>query len=366
MSDQSTVHSERDGINAIVADSGTPTHLLKDGEAERAGHRAHHDAAKKGMPHWLSNGLARYALILVWALMAGYYILREPNLFPTHATFSAIFGSQQVQVFLAMSVLVTSVAGEIDLSVASVMGITSTAIPVLATQHGVPLLWACVIGVGIAMLAGLINAFFVVIMNVSSFVVTLGMGTLLIGVAQAISHTQVVSVQSTGLAKISIQPVFGMPVSFYYGILLALLIAYVIAWTPFGRAVVFVGANREVARLAGIRVNRIRFASYVVGSLLAGLAGLILVATVGGFDSSTSMTFLLPALAAVFLGTAVIQPGTFNAIGTMVAIYFLETGIFGLQLLGYSGWIQNVFYGAGLVVAVALAKIIRDKSTTAA
>lgn len=368
MSDQSTVHTENDGFETIVSDDVTPSHLVTDAPAtpSPAGGPRPTTGPVRSMPAWLRVGMARYALILVWALMAAYYWLREPSLFATHATFSSIFGSQQVQVFLAMSVLVTSVAGEIDLSVASVMGITATAIPVLATQHGVPLLWACVIGVAIAGVAGLVNAFFVVIMNVSSFVVTLGMGTLLIGVAQAISHTQVVSVQSAGLARLSIQPVLGMPVSFYYGILLALLIAYVIAWTPFGRAVVFVGANREVARLAGIRVNRIRFASYVVGSLLAGLAGLILVATVGGFDSSTSMTFLLPALAAVFLGTAVIQPGTFNAIGTMVAIYFLETGIFGLQLLGYSGWIQNVFYGAGLVVAVALAKVIRDRSTKVA
>jgi ribose transport system permease protein len=368
MSDHSTVHADNDGIEALVSDDVTPTRLVEDVATTGRGTAGPPTVEKpsRGAPAWLRLGMARYALILVWALMAGYYWMREPSLFATHATFSSIFGSQQVQVFLAMSVLVTSVAGEIDLSVASVMGITSTAIPVLATQHGVPLLWACVIGVGIAAVAGLVNAFFVVVMNVSSFVVTLGMGTLLIGVAQAISHTQVVSVQSSGLAKISVQPVFGMPVSFYYGILLALVIAYVIAWTPLGRAVVFVGANREVARLAGIRVNRIRFASYVVGSLLAGLAGLILVATVGGFDSSTSMTFLLPALAAVFLGTAVIMPGTFNALGTMVAIYFLETGIFGLQLLGYSGWIQNVFYGAGLVIAVALAKVIRDRSTKVA
>lgn len=365
MSDQSTVHSDNDGVGSIVADDATPTHRVEDGPSTGASRRPtpSAEAVTKVAPAWLRVGMARYALILVWALMAAYYWIREPSLFATHATFSSIFGSQQVQVFLAMSVLVTSVAGEIDLSVASVMGITATAIPVLATQHGVPLVWACVIGIAVAALAGLVNAFFVVVMNVSSFVVTLGMGTLLIGVAQAISHTQVVSVQSAGLAKLSVQPVFGMPVSFYYGIALALLIAYVIAWTPVGRAIVFVGANREVARLAGIRVNRIRFASYVVGSILAGLAGLILVATVGGFDSSTSMTFLLPALAAVFLGTAVIQPGTFNALGTMVAIYFLETGIFGLQLLGYSGWIQNVFYGAGLVVAVALAKVIRDRST---
>lgn len=368
MSDQSIVRTDNDGIAALVTDDDTPAHLIEDVPATRSGGDGAPRTAtsSKGAPAWLRNGMARYALVVVWALMAGYYWIRAPGLFASHATFSSIFGSQQVQVFLALAVLVTSVAGEIDLSVASVMGITATAIPVLATQHGVPLWLACVIGVGIAGIAGLVNAFFVVVMNLSSFVVTLGMGTLLIGVAQAISHTQVVSVQSTTLAKISIQPIFGMPVSFYYGIAIALLIAYVIAWTPFGRAVVFVGANREVAHLAGIRVNRIRFASYVVGALLAGLAGLILVATVGGFDSSTSMTFLLPALAAVFLGTAVIQPGSFNAIGTMVAVYFLETGIFGLQLLGYSGWIQNVFYGAGLVVAIALAKIIRDRSIKAA
>lgn len=348
------------GVGTIVHDTATPTQLVTDGTTaagtRRTGFR---------MPGWANTIMARYALIVVWAIMAIYYATRT-SLFLTHPTFSSIFGSQQTLVFLAMGVLATSVAGEIDLSVASVMGITATAIPVLATQHGMTLWLACVVGVGIAVLAGLINAFFVVIMNVSSFVVTLGMGTFLIGLAQAISHTQVVSVQSQSLAQISIKPIFGMPVSFYYGIVLALLIAYVMAWTPFGRAVVFVGANREVARLAGIRVNRIRFASYLVGALFSGLAGLILVATVGGFDSSQSMTFLLPALAAVFLGTAVIQPGSFNAIGTMVAIYFLETGIFGLQLLGYSGWIQNVFYGAGLVVAVTVAKVIRDRSTKVA
>ena len=62
---------------------------------------------------------------------------------------------------------------------------------------------------------------------------------------------------------------------------------------------------------------------------------------------------MLPALAAVFLGTAAVQPGQFNPIGTLIGIFFLETGIFGLELMGYSGWVQDVFYGAGLVVAVA-------------
>ena len=288
-----------------------------------------------------------------------------PDTFGTHGTFSSIFGSQQVLVFLAMSALVTLVVGEFDLSVASVMGLTATTIPVLAGVHGMNIWLACLVGVGVAVLAGAVNAFFVVVMDVSSFVVTLGTGTLLAGIAQFISGTNIVSVSSPGLADFAIKDVLGMPISFYYGIALALVLAYLLAWTPIGRSMVFVGANREVARLAGIRVQRIRFGAYVAGGLLAGLAGLILVATVGGFDSASSGSYLLPALAAVFLGTAVVQPGAFNPIGTMVAIYFLTTGIFGLQLLGYQGWIQNAFYGAGLVVAVTLAKVVRDRSRKA-
>lgn len=318
--------------------------------------------ARKGAPIWLHQVASRYALIVVWALMGLYFYVQVPDTFGTQGTFSSIFGSQQVLVFLAMSALVTLAVGEFDLSVASIMGLTATTIPVLAGVHGMNILLACLIGVGAAVLAGVVNAFFVVVMDVSSFVVTLGTGTLMAGIAQFISGTNIVSVNSPGLASFATKSVLGMPISFYYGIALALILAYVLAWTPVGRSMVFVGANREVARLAGIRVQWVRFGAYIAGGLLAGLAGLLLVATVGGFDSASSASYLLPALAAVFLGTAVVQPGSFNPIGTMVAIYFLTTGIFGLQLLGYSGWIQNAFYGAGLVVAVTLAKVVRDRS----
>lgn len=317
---------------------------------------------RPGAPAWLHQVASRYALIVVWALMALYFYVQVPDTFGTHGTFSSIFGSQQVLVFLAMSALITLAVGEFDLSVASVMGLTATTIPVLAGVHGMNVWLACLIGVGAAVLAGVVNAFFVVVMDVSSFVVTLGTGTLMAGIAQFVSGTNIVSVNSPGLADFATKDVLGMPISFYYGLGLALFIAYLLAWTPIGRSMVFVGANREVARLAGIRVQRIRFGAYVAGGLLAGLAGLLLVATVGGFDSASSGSYLLPALAAVFLGTAVVQPGAFNPMGTMVAIYFLTTGIFGLQLLGYQGWIQNAFYGAGLVVAVTLAKVVRDRS----
>ena len=361
----------RSAIDHVVSDDDTSRRIIADGgdTETNVGSDAFPRTGKRsrtgGAPGLVQALAAKYALIVVWAGMALYFYLLVPQTFGTAGTFSSIFGSQQVLVFLAMSALVTLVVGEFDLSFAAMMGITATTIPVLAGVHGMNIVLACVIGVGAAVLAGAVNAFFVVVMDVSSFVVTLGMATLLTGMAQMISGSTIVSVNSPGLAELSLHEVFGMPVSFYYGIALALGLAYLLAWTPLGRSMVFVGSNREVARLAGIRVQRVRAGAYVAAGLLAGLAGLILVATVGGFDSASSSSYLLPALAAVFLGTAVVQPGSFNPLGTMVAIYFLTTGIFGLQLLGYSGWIQNVFYGAGLVVAVTLAKVVRDRSKKA-
>jgi ribose transport system permease protein len=349
--------SEQTGLTErILSDSGEPEQQTQ--RPRRVTLRSQFE------PAWLHTITSKYALVLVWAAMALVYYILMPTRFGSWGAFSSIFGSQQVLVFLAMSAMITLVVGEFDLSIASVMGISATLVPVLAGVHGWNVWLACLVAIGVCLLAGAVNAFFVVVMDVSSFVVTLGTGTLLIGLAQMVSGSNIVSVNSPALSKIATQEVLGMPISFYYGILLAVAIAYILGWTPLGRSMIFVGANPEVARLAGIRVQRIRAGAYLAGSLLAGLAGVIMVATVGGFDSSTSATYLLPALAAVFLGTAVVQPGMFNPIGTIIAIYFLTTGIFGLQLLGFSGWIQNVFYGAGLVVAVTLAKVVRDRSKT--
>ena len=67
--------------------------------------------------------------------------------------------------------------------------------------------------------------------------------------------------------------------------------------------------------------------------------------------------------ASVFLGTAVVQPGQFNPVGMAIGIYFLETGIIGLQILGASGWVQDTFYGAGLITAVTLATVVRSRAS---
>ena len=308
---------------------------------------------------------SRYALIGVWLVMAATYTVIMPNKFLRISTAQAIFGSQSALLFLAVAGLCTFVVGEFDLSFASVMGLAATIIPVLSALHHVNLALSCLIAMAAALSCGLVNAFFIVKLGVPSLIVTLGSASFFLGLAELISSSTIVSVSSKTFSNIALHSFLGLPLSFYYGLILCAGFAYVLTWMPIGRHVVFVGANREVARLAGINVDRVHAGSYIAASFIAGLAGILLVMTVGGFDPTGSSTYLLPALAAVFLGTAIVTPGQFNPMGTFLGIYFLETGILGLQLLGYSGWVQDAFYGAGLVLAVTVATLVRTRSRTA-
>ena len=309
-----------------------------------------------------SGFLSRYAIVGVWILMTAAFSIAMPDTFARLSTFKSIFGSQQVLIFLGIALLITAVVGEFDLSIASIMGLSATSVPVLTVLHGVPLALSCVIAIIIAAACGALNAIFVVLVGVESFIVTLGSATMLLGVASWISNQTVVSGLSPSFANLSSRVVFGLPVSFYYGLALALVVAYVFTCTPTGRHMNFVGANAEVARLAGVRVERLRIGAFIVAGVIAGLGGVILVSASGGYDSSASTNYLLPTFAAVFLGTAVVRPGRFNSLGTVVAIYFLNTGVIGLALLGYTGWVENVFYGAALILAVAIATVVRRRT----
>ncbi|MEA2388176.1 MAG: ribose transport system permease protein [Thermoleophilaceae bacterium] len=313
---------------------------------------------------WLVQGVERYAVVAVWGLMILFYSLVEPSEFATSGTFKTIFGSQAALVFLSMAFLCTVIVGEfVDLSVAAILGFCATLVPVLSVMHGWDVWAASAAAVAAGTAAGAINGLFVVGLGVNIIVVTLGISTLLTGIALAISHLHVVSGLSSGFSKIALTDVGGLPISFYYGIALVLIFAYVLGFTPLGRHMRFVGSNREVSRLAGVRVNRIRFGAFVMAGFLCGLGGVVITAGLGGYDPASSVTYLLPTVSAVFLGTAVIQPGRFNPIGTLVGVYFLATGILGLQELGYAGWISDVFYGAALIVAVTLSTVVRRQST---
>ena len=155
--------------------------------------------------------------------------------------------------------------------------------------------------------------------------------------------------------------VLGIPLEFYYAIVIALIVWYVFEYTALGRRVLFVGRGREVARLSGIETERIRLGCLVASSLLGAFAGVLYAGTQGAADPVSGTSYLLPAFAAAFLGSTSIMPGRFNPWGSALAVYFLVTGITGLIFMGVSTFVQDMFYGGALILAVTLSQLVRGR-----
>jgi len=308
--------------------------------------------------------VSRFAVVGIWIALVAFYAAMRPEAFWQYGTFRAIFGSQQNQalVFLGLALTVVLVVGEFDLSVASNLGLAATIVPVLNVNHGVPIVAAALVAVCTSVVVGLVNGLIVVKLGMNPIVITLGMATLLLGIALLISNSNTISGLSTGFASITNTTLCGLPLGFYYGITAAVLAFYVLSFTPLGRHMSFVGSNPEVARLAAVPVTGIRVGAYATAGLLCGVGGVALVASLGSYDPASSGGLLLPAFSAAFLGTAIVQPGRFNPLGMVIAVYFLATGILGLQILGYTGWISYVFYGAALIVSVTASTLVRRRS----
>jgi ribose transport system permease protein len=305
----------------------------------------------------------RYGVVFVWIGVIIVFSLLRPDTFFTFATVQTLAGSQAVLLIIAVGLLVPLSAGEFDLSVSGVTGLSLVLIGWLNVIHGWSIAAAIAVALAAGLFVGLVNAFFVVVARVDSFIVTLGTSTILTGAVLGI-NTQSTGGISAGLVDAVHTNLLGLPLAFYYGLAVTAVVWYVMSHTPVGRYLYFVGSGRDVARLSGLKVSRLRAGSLVASAFTAALAGVVLAGWLGASDVTVSNSFLLSSFAAAFLGASIIHPGRFNAWGTLIAVYFLVTGITGLELLGLAGWIEFVFYGSSLVLAVTISRAISLRRTT--
>lgn len=311
---------------------------------------------------FVAHGVTHYGLLIAWAIVIIVFTILEPGRFMTSQSFGNMFGSQAVLVIMSLGLMAPVIAGEWDLSIAANVGISMTLVGSLNVNHHWPILLAVVVGILASTLVGCVNAFFIVVAEVPSLIATLGMGTLLDGLIYAISNTTIAGYPD-GFVSLGQHRFLSIQLPFYLAIALAFVAWYLLRWTPAGRYLYFVGSSWDVSKLSGIRVDRVRAAALVVAAFVAGIAGVTLTATLGAAGPGISDAFLLPTFAAIYLGSTVLTPGRINVWGAVIAVYFLITGVTGMQLLGAQSWVQNVFYGAVLVVAVALSRLGKKRAT---
>jgi ribose transport system permease protein len=303
---------------------------------------------------------SRYGLLVAWAVVIVVFCALSPDVFATSRNLQITLSTQSVLLILTLALLPALAAGEYDLSVAGVLGISYVLIGWLNVVHGWPIGLAIVVAMSAGVAVGAVNALLIVGVGIDSLVTTLGMGTLLAGAALGINGQSVAGI-SPGLVDVFRHDLLGVQMGFWFALVLTALFWYVFTQTPLGRYVFIVGAGREVARLTGLRVNAIRTGCLIAASTLAAFGGVALAGLQGSADPNAGPSFLLPAFASAYLGSTAIRPGRFNAWGAFAAVYFLATGITGLQIIGLSGWIEQVFYGASLVIAVILSHLARRR-----
>lgn len=301
----------------------------------------------------------RFGVVLVWAAVVVVFSVVKPHTFPTGSNFSTLFASQAPLGMVALALVIPLTGGDYDLSVASVLNLASMLVAVLNVNHGLPVGYAAILAVLLGVVVGIVNGVIVVFGDIDPFIVTLGMGTFLDGLTLWISNSAPLAGVSQSLINLLVVDRFlGLSIEFWFLIILAALLWYFFDYTPPGRRLLIVGRSREVARLSGLRVRRIRILSFVAAGGISGLAGVVYVGTSGSADPSAGTSLLLPAFAAVFLGATTLWPGRFNPWGTLVAVYFLTTGINGLAQVGVSTFVQQLFYGGALVIAVLLSSLV--------
>ncbi len=307
--------------------------------------------------------LEKSALFVVWVVVIVVFSVLKPNTYPTLSNASTILGSQSTLLFLALGLMVPLTVGEYDLSVAYNLVFSSMLLARLNVDSHVNIVLAIVICLLCGSLIGVLNAVLIIGIGIDSFVATLGTGTFFGGMALWISSSNVIGGVSNSLVQpIVVDKLVSIPLEFYYGIAFALVLWVLYRFTSLGQRLLFVGRNRDVARLSGIRVNRVRFWALVVSGLFAGLAAVVSAGNSGSADPTANVSMLLPAFAAVFLGATTITPGRFNPWGTTASVYFLVSGITGLELLGAGTFVQDLFYGGALVFAVALSVAARRRN----
>lgn len=304
----------------------------------------------------------RYALLGVWALLILGFSLALPNSFPRWGNFSILFASYAPAALLALAIIIPLTSGDYDLSVGAVMTLSSCLIAVLNAWMGLPILLCLLISVLAGVAVGLFHAFFIVYVRIPSLVVTLGSTSLISGIVQWFTKSSTIGgIDNSLIMAVVGGRLFGVPYAFYYAFAAVVILWYIFDFTPLGRRLLFVGRGREVARLNGIAVEKVRVGALVASSVVASCAGILYAGVLGSADPYSGLNYLLPAFAAAFLGSTTIMPGRFNPWGAMAAVYFLGTGITGLTMLGIPLWVTNVFNGGALILAVTISQLTRGR-----
>lgn len=304
-----------------------------------------------------SSFLSRYALPMLGLVLIIIFSLTLRSTFPTSRTVQSILSDQATVAMLALAEMLVVAVGHYDLSVGYSLGLLEIFATGLLFRDHLPWGQIVIIVLIAGAVIGLVNGLLVTVAKIDSFIATLGLGYCLYGVDNWYSQGQ--QVIGTGFplpfANLNAASLLGIPAPAIYVIVLALILWVLMEFTPVGRYMYAIGSNQRAASLSGIKVRRYTLAAFVAAGVIVAVAAVVLAAKLQVGESDVGPEFLLPAFVGAMLGATTIKPGRVNVWGTVIAVLVLGVGISGLEQLGGAFFVDPMFNGGTLIVAVGAA-----------
>lgn len=300
--------------------------------------------------------LLRYGLVLVTLLLIGVFTVLLPSTFFTFLTFRSILSDQSIVALVSLAQMVPLAANKFDLSVGYGIGLAHILAVGLQVEAGLPwqvaVLTVCAIGLTI----GVVNGLLVEAAQIDSFIATLGTGSILYAVSIAYTGgQQIVGALPAGFTAINDVAVLGIPLPAIYVLMLALALWVAFEYLPVGRYIYAIGANPRAAELIGIPKRRYVVAAFAASGLITASAGIVLGAKLQIGQSNVGPPYLLPSFVGALLGSTAFRLARVNVWGTIVAVVLLSVGIAGIEQLGSAFYVEPLFNGVTLLIAVGLA-----------
>ncbi|MDG1265816.1 MAG: ABC transporter permease, partial [Ilumatobacter sp.] len=322
-------------------------------------------------------GLDRFSALY---LLAGFFIffgITEDSFLQWNGSLEFVLTDKVIVLMLALAFLVPLTVEAFDLSIGATMALSLLIVNKLALETDLPDGVGALVAIGACLVVGALNGLLVVKFRVNSFIATLGMSQVVAAVIRLIHDGgQINGVLSDSYVNFGKGDIFSftwpgsgseisLPWYFLYGLIITVIVWYVLEHTPLGRHMFATGGNAEAARLSGISTDRLTWCSLIASAGLAGFAGLVYSWKFAVYTTTVGPPLLFPAVAAVFFGASQLR-GRFNVWGAVLAVYTLAFGIkgIGLRYPREISWIQPMFEGLTLLIAVAIASrqaIIRVK-----
>ncbi len=310
----------------------------------------------------LMNFVTKWGTILAIGGLLLFFSLSMPDIFMTSSNITTILRSISIVTVIAIGITISLTINGFDLSIGSMATFADTMVISMFVWHNMPTVPAILVTLGVALVVGAFNAFLIVKVKIPDMLVTLASLFIFEGVAMTYAGGGSIS---QGMPRLDGTPTFGVIPDIFKTIgtaptiIIIMLVVVALAhiflnYTKYGRYLYVVGGNMEAARLSGIPVDRYRTLAYLLSALLAAVGGIILASRIGSAQINAGAGYLMPSVAAAFIGLSVAGAGRPNAIGTFagaVLVGVLENGLVMMSVPYYS---LNIIKGAVLVLALAL------------